>query len=405
MTDNRDNNRDRARLRQEEIAAGNEAQKYEIWLDEIDGVGRKTIRRLREKLGDETAEQLNKMREPALERLLAEVLEERYYRKQTELLLAARRRAPEKAAEELIKLGIRFVGIEWGSYPERLREIPDPPNALYVLGSLPDPDRPALAVVGARMASAYGREQARSYSLTASGAGIQIVSGMARGIDGIAGRCGMEAGGGSYAVLGCGAEICYPKENRDLYENLRSRGGVISEYRPGTMPEARLFPQRNRIISGLADALLVVEAKLSSGTLITADAALEQGREIFAIPGRVSDQLSQGCNELIRQGAQIATRPEDIIEFFFGVTNARPDSQDLEKAKRTAVRQILSDEEFAVYEELDRMELRQIDELLPGVCRRIGRIVPVQEVRLMLTKMILKSVVCEEGKGYYRRSR
>ena len=145
-----------------------------------------------------------------------------------------------------------------------------------------------------------------------------MVSGMARGIDGIAQKAALEAGGASFAVLGCGVDICYPEENRELYDRLLQEGGILSEYPPGMPPEPKLFPPRNRIISGLSDLVLVIEARKKSGTLITVDMALEQGREVYALPGRVSDKLSDGCNRLIRQGAGVATCPEDILEFFFG---------------------------------------------------------------------------------------
>ena len=143
---------------------------------------------------------------------------------------------------------------------------------------------------------------------------MQIISGMAKGIDGIAGRGALDESDASFAVLGCGVDICYPKENRDLYEALCERGGVISEYCPGTEPEARLFPPRNRIISALSDALLVIEARERSGTLITVDCALEQGKDVWAVPGRVCDAKSAGCNELLRQGAGVAASPEVMLE-------------------------------------------------------------------------------------------
>ena len=156
--------------------------------------------------------------------------------------------------------------------------------------------------------------------------GITIISGMARGIDGIAQTAALDAGGRSYAVLGCGVDICYPEENRSLYDRLLQQGGILSEYPPGTPPEARLFPLRNRIISGLADAVLVIEARKKSGTLITVDMALEQGRDVFALPGRVSDSLSDGCNRLIRQGAAPATCPEDLLEYFFETDTPAPET-------------------------------------------------------------------------------
>ena len=145
-------------------------------------------------------------------------------------------------------------------------------------------------------------------------AGVQVVSGMAAGVDGIAQRASLRAGGRSFGVLGCGTDICYPTDNRDLYETLQKRGGILSEYAPGTPPDAFHFPMRNRIISGISDAVLVVEAKERSGTRITVDLALELGRVVFVLPGRITDNLSAGCNRLLRQGAGIALSPKDIME-------------------------------------------------------------------------------------------
>ena len=143
---------------------------------------------------------------------------------------------------------------------------------------------------------------------------MQIISGMARGIDGIGQRAALYAGGYSLGVLGCGVDVCYPRENREVYEQLLVKGGVCSEYPPGMEPRAVLFPPRNRIISGLCDGVLVIEAKGRSGTLITVDMALEQGREVYAVPGRATDALSEGCNRLIRQGAQLVMSPEELLE-------------------------------------------------------------------------------------------
>lgn len=144
--------------------------------------------------------------------------------------------------------------------------------------------------------------------------GVAVISGLARGIDGIAQRAAMEAGGESFGVLGCGADICYPKSNETLYRMCMERGGILSTYLPGTPPTPNLFPPRNRIISGLSDGILIIEAREKSGTIITADLALEQGKDVFVIPGRVTDRLSDGCNSLIRQGASLIQSPEQLLE-------------------------------------------------------------------------------------------
>ena len=277
--------------------------------------------------------------------------------KEWQALLNARRQEPDRVEEELARAGIGFVSALEEGFPEKLREIPDPPFGIYFKGSMPSEEEPAAAIIGARLASGYGREQARRFGRRIGARGIAVISGMARGIDGIAQKAALDAGGKSYAVLGCGVDICYPEENRELYERLPQQGGVLSEYPPGMLPIAKLFPPRNRIISGLSDLVLVIQARKQSGTLITVDMALEQGREVYALPGRVSDALSDGCNRLIRQGAGPATCPEDILEYFFG-TGSEEDEERERKAAGTAKREYepscRTDRHQASVEEEDR---------------------------------------------------
>jgi len=207
-----------------------------------------------------------------------------------------------------------FVTILDERYPERLRNIPSPPYAIFVKGSLPSEDRRSVAIVGARECTPYGEVMARDFAKTLAREGVQIISGMARGVDSAGQRGALEAGGTSFGVLGCGVDICYPASNRKLFEKIKEQGGVLSEFELGSPPLAYHFPQRNRVISGLADAILIIEAKEKSGSLITADCALEQGKTVFALPGRVGDLLSEGCNRLIYQGAVPAWCPEMILD-------------------------------------------------------------------------------------------
>lgn len=199
-------------------------------------------------------------------------------------------------------------------YPERLRILEDMPDKLYVEGELPDDTIPSIAIVGARDCSYYGKNMAYEYARALSQAGVQIISGLARGVDAAAHAGALAGGGKTYGVLGCGVDVCYPASSRKLYETMKNRGGILSELEPGTPPMAYHFPRRNRIISGLADGVLVVEAKEKSGSLITADLALEQGKTVFALPGRVGDLLSEGCNRLIYQGAVPSWKPQIILE-------------------------------------------------------------------------------------------
>lgn len=220
----------------------------------------------------------------------------------------------EKEKNNLEKKGIRFVSRIDAAFPEKLKNIPNAPFAIYVKGKLPDPNIPSVAIVGARMCSDYGRLMARQFGRDLAIAGVQVISGMARGVDGIAQNAALTAGGASFGVLGCGVDICYPQENKEIYDALCKNGGLISEFPPGMEPVARFFPMRNRIISALADVLVVVEARRKSGTTITVDTALEQGREVFAVPGRASDRLSDGCNYLISQGAGVAISAADVLD-------------------------------------------------------------------------------------------
>ena len=217
----------------------------------------------------------------------------------------------EAEYEKLSQSGIRFVTIEDEEYPVLLKEVADRPIGLFVKGNLPKFDFPKIAIVGARACSSYGKECAEEIARELSAAGAQIVSGMAYGIDCCSQKAALEAGS-SYAVLGGGVYICYPRENIDLYTRLVESGGIISEYPLGMNPLSGFFPERNRIISGLSDVVIVVEARQKSGSLITVDQALEQNKEIMAVPGRIGDPLSKGCNELIKMGAMVITCPEDI---------------------------------------------------------------------------------------------
>ena len=220
----------------------------------------------------------------------------------------------EAEKKKLDDRGIRFIPRIDAAFPEKLKNIPGAPFAIYVKGRLPDPEVPSVAVIGARMCSEYGRFMARQFGQGLAMAGVQVISGMARGIDGIAQNAALKVGGSSFAVLGCGVDVCYPEENIEIYDSLLINGGIISEFPPGTQPLANFFPMRNRIISALSDVVLVVEARQKSGTSITVDTALEQGREVLAIPGRVTDRLSDGCNHLISQGAGVAVCVEDVLE-------------------------------------------------------------------------------------------
>ncbi len=278
---------------------------YACWLSNVPGVGSRSIIKLTE--GGMTCKEIYTASAKELSAILTS--------KQISSLEKSRYSWDfEMEARKLQEKGIRFIPYTDPDFPARLRDIPDPPFSLYVKGELPNPVVPSVAIIGARMCSDYGRYMARQFGRGLALSGVQVISGMARGIDGLAQHAALSAGGKSFGILGCGVDICYPEENRDVYEELQKNGGIISEFPPGMEPVSKFFPMRNRIISALSDILLVVEARQKSGTSITVDTALEQGREVLAVPGRVTDRLSDGCNYLISQGAGVAISIEDVLD-------------------------------------------------------------------------------------------
>ena len=242
------------------------------------------------------------------------LLTEGITREQAELLEDKDCAAAEKVLADCGELGLHIVTISDAAYPNRLRNIFDPPCLLYVRGRLPAfDDEAAVAVVGTRDCTPYGVSCAEKLGFGLAAGGALVVSGLARGIDSAALRGALRGGGTVTAVLGNGLDVVYPRENRYLYEDIAASGALLSEYPPGTPPEGRHFPVRNRIMSGLSLAALVVEAPAQSGALITAGTALEQGRDVFAVPGPIDAPASVGCNRLIRDGAGLVTDAWDIL--------------------------------------------------------------------------------------------
>lgn len=213
---------------------------------------------------------------------------------------------PSKKWDDFQSAHMDFIPYSDPRYPSKLQPIAHPPFALYVKGKLPDESQKSIAVVGARSCSEYGRSIAKKLSELLAKYHVQVISGLALGIDSASHAGALNGGGRTFAVLGCGCDICYPSASRNLYRNIPDAdGGILSEFSPGVMPLPRFFPQRNRIISALSDVVVIVEAKEKSGSLITADFALEQGKDVYAVPGRFMEPLSLGCNRLIEQGAGI----------------------------------------------------------------------------------------------------
>ena len=221
--------------------------------------------------------------------------------------------AVERALEWSAHEGCAIVTLGDAAYPNRLLEVPDPPVLLYVRGRIELLNRPALAIVGSRNATVQGMRNAQHFAQAFSEAGLTIVSGLALGIDGAAHRGALEGGGSTVAVLGTGVDVTYPARHAALAEDIATRGVLLSEFALGSQPAAGHFPRRNRLISGLALGCLVVEAALESGSLTTARAALEQGREVFAIPGSIHSPLSKGCHALIKGGAKLVESADDVL--------------------------------------------------------------------------------------------
>ena len=235
----------------------------------------------------------------------------------------------------LVARNLRFVGRSEPEYPPLLRELHDPPPGLFVRASaeLGVLGRPAVAIVGARACSAYGSQVARLVARELAGAGLVVVSGLARGVDGEAHRGALDAGGTTVAVLGCGIDRDYPAAHAQLAARICDRGLVVSEYAPGVEPAPWRFPARNRVIAALAAATVVVEARERSGALITADFALEAGREVFAVPGEITSTLSSGTNALLRLGATPLTAATDVLEAL-GVEAPEPPPLELDEDAR-----------------------------------------------------------------------
>ena len=220
----------------------------------------------------------------------------------------------QKGYEAMLQQEIRLITEDEECFPDKLRRIPNPPAALFIRGKDVDPERPAAAMVGARSATAWGKSFAERLAADLAEAGITVISGMALGIDGASHRGALNSGGLTIGVMGCGIDICYPAYHAKLYEEILRTGTVISEYAPGTPGLPKHFVVRNRLISGLSDAVIVVEARKKSGSLITAEYALNQGRDVMAVPGRPEDVLSEGTNRLIKDGAACCTCAGDVFE-------------------------------------------------------------------------------------------
>ena len=288
----------------------------------------------------------------------------------------------EKYMARLMSQGIDILTWDDELYPTRLKEIDQPPPVLYVRGTLTKEDVWAVAVVGTRRVSAYGRQVAEELSGYLANNGVAVVSGLARGVDAIAHQSALKAGGRTIAVLGCGVDRIYPPEHSQLAEKIIVSGALLSDYAPGTPPDATNFPPRNRIISGLSMATVVVEAGETSGALITAQFAIDQGREVFAVPGNILAAQSKGTNRLIAQGAHPMLSGRDLLD----VLNLRRVTEQRE------VRKILPGNEI----EAKLMSVLTHEPLhMDDICNQTG--LPIERVSATLVMMELKGLVRQVG--------
>jgi DNA processing protein len=282
------------------------------------------------------------------------------------------------------KYNVNLLSIQDKDYPENLKNIPDPPPVIYVKGKILPQDKVAIAIVGSRRASIYGLSTAERFAERLASLGICIISGMARGIDSAAHRGALKARARTIAVLGSGLANVYPPENRELFDEICKTGAVISEFPMKARPLSYNFPRRNRIISGLSIGVIIVEASYNSGALITADNALEQAREVFAIPGKVDSITSYGTNRLIQQGAKLISNIEDVIEelkpYF------RQQIKEIPEHSKQMLNSKLSDNEVKLYKILS-FEPKHIDEIISesGFC--------VDSVSILLAQMEIRHLV------------
>lgn len=274
--------------------------------------------------------------------------------------------------------------LTWGEaeYPLHLKEIDQPPPVLYLRGTFTAEDAWAVAIVGTRAVTSYGRQVTEELATVLAQNGVTVVSGLARGVDAIAHSAALKAGGRTLAVLGSGVDKIYPPEHRSLAEKIMAQGAVLSDYAPGTPPEAVNFPPRNRIISGLSMAVVIVEAGNTSGALITAEFAVEQGRDVFAVPGQVFAPQSKGTNRLIANGAKALLKPADVLEALDLTRNIE---------RREIRRAVPSDATEAALLKLLEAESVHVDEL------RSKLDLPVEKISAALTMMELKGLVRQVG--------
>lgn len=364
--------------------------KYDYWFGRLEGVGRdKKLEAFARGLG---GEEIYKMTLEELDLVFTE--------KQRDMIIIGRKFWDLDAeAEALTSKNVNYITVRDSEYPANMRNLNNMPFGLFVKGKLPVADRLSAAIVGSRMCTPYGKEMAERIAGIFAENDVQVISGMARGIDSIAQRAALKAGGDSYAVLGCGVDICYPSRSLDLYMELEKKGGIISEQIVGTPGKPEFFPARNRIISGMADIVCVIEAKERSGSLITADFALEQGKEVVALPGRVTDITSYGCNYLIYQGATIYVGPDTLKYVIEETARQKKLDYHFRWNKKSNSQDLLEKKEFMVYSVL-RLQPKKLEEILEEVPLLYTEVVGILmdlQLKGLVEETTKNNYICHEG--------
>lgn len=369
-------------------------REYDYWLSKINNIGPKKIDFLLDYFGN--SEEVYKASENSINEAINSAVEQgivRFNKKDADKILD--NKDPERIHKEyniLIKKDIHFITKLDKEYPDKLRPLYNGPFAIYVKGNIPDMTRKMIAIVGTRNASVYGMEMTKYLAKSLASAGLGIISGLARGIDTYAHKGALEVSGITYGVLGCGIDICYPRENIELYMEMQIQGAIISEYPPGVKPYASNFPMRNRIISGLSDGILVIEAQEKSGSLITVDLGLEQGKDIYAIPGRITDALSIGCNNLIKMGAKLVGSPNDILEELLVNCDINHITNDNSQATTH-----MTKEEILVYESIT-LEPTNIEEIADITS------IPISDLMEPLLKLELTDKIKQPYRNSYMKN-
>jgi len=357
--------------------------KYWVALNQVSQLGTVKFRRLEAYFGDlgnAWNASLAELKEAGIENKLA-----------GEIVSARSRISPAAEVERLYRAGVKLANWHHPDYPPRLKEIPDPPPVLYFKGELLPSDERSVAVVGTRSPTAYGREAAARLASDLAGNDVTIVSGLARGIDSIAHQAALDSNGRTIAVVASGLDIVYPKEHTGLCQQIEERGAVIGEYPLGVRPDARSFPRRNRLISGITLGTLVIEAGEHSGALWTVQRALEQNREVFCVPGSIFSPASRGTNSLIQQGAKLVANHQDILEELNLSVVTHQIEMRLAQEPEDA-------NESALLRHLDQEPLH-----IDDIRRRAS--LPITAVSSLLAMMELKGLVRQVGCMHYIRMR